>query len=481
MRSAARPMLISSMFFAFLFFAKTSFSQYYIDASANLPDNGTSAQAKDVLAVDIDSDDDMDIILAHEFQNNVILLNNGLGVFVRGNVGIPAGEEHDSEAIAVADFDLNGAKDIIFVSEDDFEHEYYWNVGDGTLETPSISLPFTVCRAVLAEDFNNDDIPDLMLGNDGQNMILINNGGTGEFINESFDRIPLIEDLTQDIKASDVDMDGDIDLFIANEDINRLLINNGSGFFTDEGTDRLPQGLNIDSRTVLFEDVDMDGDDDIFLCNVEFSPGKDAQNRLFLNDGSGFFEDVTEAYLPAFMDQSLDAVFTDFDFDGDPDLLVANVLGIPIYAYTNNGAGIFSEATDLVFGGSPIAIEAFGIAKADFNGDGFEDIYICNRDGKDKLLIRDPEVVSASEIYKSELQVFPNPIEEYFTVTGIEENNDLHFELTTISGNFIHALEPVATNASSLEFRIPENLTNGFYILNIRSKTEYLSFPLIIK
>jgi len=91
-------------------------AQYYIDASNNLPDDPSSFQSKDILAVDIDNDGDIDVVLANEFQNNVVLLNNGQGVFSQGGAGIPPTEEHDSEAITVADFNgdgLRGCQSII--------------------------------------------------------------------------------------------------------------------------------------------------------------------------------------------------------------------------------------------------------------------------------------------------------------------------------------------------------------------------------
>jgi len=453
-------------------------AQYYIDASENLPDDATSFQTKDVLTTDIDDDGDMDIILANEFQNNVVLVNNGMGMFSQAGQGIPINQEHDSEAITVADFNGDGMTDLIFVSEDDFEHEYYWNAGSATFTRPPLFLPFTECRAVVAEDFNGDNIPDVMLGNNGQNMMLINDGA-GEFINETFDRIPFLEDKTQDIKSKDLDGDGDMDLFVANEDGNRLLINNGSGVFSDESSSRLPQNLNIDSRTVLLEDVDMDDDIDVFLCNVEFSPGKDPKNRLFLNDGQGNFSDFTEAYLPIYTDQSLDAVFTDFDFDGDPDLIVANVLGIPLYAYTNNGLGKFSEATTAIFG-SLITVEAFGIVKADFNGDDFEDVYICNRDGKDLLLLRDPTVLSNENLQQLEAQIYPNPVQSTFSLEGDLGNEDWTFQIVSLDGKASYPLQTISDQTNQKTFKLPTHLANGVYWFHAQSETQVGTFRLVV-
>ncbi len=477
MRSAATHKLLGVILLLCIL-PGMAIGQYYINFSSNLPDDDASFQTKDVLAVDIDNDGDLDIILANEFQNNVVLLNNGQGLFTRGNVGIPTEEEHDSEAIAIADFSMNGSQDLIFVSEDDFEHEYYWNNGGGSFTEPPLFLPYTTCRAALGKDFNGDNIPDLMLGNNGQNMMLINNGA-GEFINETFDRIPFLDDLTQDLAMSDVDGDGDMDIFVANEDVNRLLINNGSNVYLDESSSRLPQGLNIDSRTVLFEDVDLDGDDDIYLCNVEFSAGKDAKNRLFLNDGQGYFNDVTEAYLPSYTDQTLDAAFTDFNFDGYPDIIVANVLGIPMFAYINNGNGKYTESTNLILG-SMDPVEAFGIVAADFNGDGYEDLYVCNREGKDVLLIRDPSVLSNNNLKKLEANLYPNPVTDNFILEGEFSNQEWTFQLFDTNGKMIRTLEPNEVSNHRFEFNTPDDLANGVYFLNAKSTEEVGVFRLVV-
>ncbi len=478
MRSVATQQLLLAVFILLVYLPNQSFGQYYIDVSSNLPDDDASFLTKDVLAVDIDNDGDIDIILANEFENNVVLLNNGSGVFTRGDVGIPINEEHDSEAIAVGDFNGNGHLDLLFVSEDDFEHEYYWNSGGASFTVPPLFLPFTTCRAIEAKDFNGDNIADIMLGNNGQNMMLINDGN-GDFINQTFDRIPFVDDLTQDIATTDVDGDGDLDIFVANEDVNRILINNGAGVFLDESNARLPQGLNIDSRTVKFEDVDLDGDQDIYLCNVEFVPGKDPKNRLYLNDGNGYFSDFTEAYLPAYTDQTLDAVFTDFDFDGDPDLIAANVLGIPLIAYINNGAGKYTEATNVIFG-SPIAVEAYGIVAADFNGDSFEDIYVSNREGKDVLLIRDPNVLANDKVEKIEASIYPNPVRSSFVLEGDFSNENWRFQLLDTNGKQVASIHPTVSSNQQFHFNTPENLSNGVYFLNATSAKKSGLFKLIV-
>ncbi len=478
MRSAITSSILLRVLILFCILPNMTVAQYYIDSSDNLPDADASFQTKDVLAVDIDGDGDMDVVIANEFQNNVVLINDGMGVFTRGGMGIPLDEEHDSEAITIADFSGNEELDLIFVSEDDFEHEYYWNEGSGNFIEPALSLPLTNCRAVDASDFNGDNIPDLMLGNNGQNFMLINDG-VGAFINETFDRIPFVDDKTQDIATNDIDNDGDLDIFLADEDSNRLLINDGTGVFVDESAERLPQGVNLDSRTGIFEDVDMDGDSDLFLCNVEFSVGKNPKNRLYLNDGNGFFTDHTDTNTPDYTDQTLDAVFTDLDFDGDPDLILANILGIQMSAYLNDGNGKFTDHTELIFG-TPYTIEAFSITKADFNGDDVEDIYIGNKEGKDILLIRDPNVVANKAVNTIDAKLFPNPVYNKLVLEGDFLHDFWTFQIFDLAGNLIVPFKQREVSDQQITFELPRNIANGIYFLNAVSNHKEGRFKFVL-
>ena len=222
-------------FILFNFLVLIVSAQMYSDASSNLPDNGAKGQSMDVRAVDVDGDEDLDIILANEFQGNSILTNDGNGNFTNTSSGNLPQVVHDSEDIAVADFNGDGELDLVFCSEDDFVHEYYWGDGNGSFSTATFQLPNSVSNAVTSTDFNNDSIPDLLFGNAGQNVLLINDGD-GDFVNETASRLPSNSNVTQDLRLADIDGDDDLDIFVGNEDGNRLLINNGNGIFTDESS-----------------------------------------------------------------------------------------------------------------------------------------------------------------------------------------------------------------------------------------------------
>ena len=117
--------------------------------------------------------------------------------------------------------------------------------------------------------------------------------------------------------AADLDDDGDVDIVIACEYApNWLLINDGTGVLPDESDARLPRTTG-DHEDVAIADHDRDGDADLVFV------GKDDQvSGYHLNDGNGYFSDVTDR-LPR-RGTSNAVVALDVDWDGDADLVIGN-------------------------------------------------------------------------------------------------------------------------------------------------------------
>ncbi len=474
---------------ALFLFAKTAQAQLYTNSPANLPATATK-QSMDLQAADLDSDGDLDIVKANEFQANNILRNNGQGVFTAAPAGSLPAVNKDSEDVAVADFNGDGHLDLVFCSEDNITlgqvnvHEYYLGDGTGKFTAAPFQLPDSEANAVITADINGDEKPDLFFGNKGTTTVLINNGD-GTFANES-NRVPAIQRTTQDLALADVDGDGDMDLFAGNENGNLLFINDGTGHFADESAARLPQGVNMETRKVAFGDVDGDNDADVFLSNVAFIQGKNPQNRLYLNDGTGHFSDATATNLPADTYHTIDAIFEDVDLDGDLDLVVGNVFGGPLQVYQNDGKGVFSDATAEVLGQNYF-IDALGVIAADLNGDGLRDLYVCHRltpqnNSKDLLLLRNtPVSVKDKKSKEPTVLLYPNPASTHFFLLADVSQVD-SVRLLELDGRKVADLQTYQITDGIFKCLLPNTSLRkgGAYAVEIHSKKQTLRRVLFV-
>lgn len=362
---------------------------YFIDISADaLPAKTSAPNAMGATAADLDADGDADLVIAIEYGSNRVLLNDGFGRFRDTPLSGPSGDHED---VAVADYDRDGDLDLVFIGEDDQVLGYHLNDGEAGFSDVSERLPGrATSNTVVAVDVDGDSDIDLVTANAGLDFVWINDGH-GRFSDESATRLPPYDDISQDIAVGDVDGDGDADLVFGNEDQNRLYLNDGAGHFAEA---LLPlRTTPEETRDADLADVDGDGDLDLYFANVRiFNADRDQQDRLLLNDGSGRFTDATATHLEPDDELTTSVAFIDYDRDGDLDLirgrmgdLRARRSDFGLLAFANDGDGRFTAAPDVIPSGT--GANAFDIEVADVNGDGRFDLFVASRGGPDRLLI----------------------------------------------------------------------------------------------
>lgn len=203
------------------------------------------------------------------------------------------------------------------------------------------------------------------------------------------------------VASGDFDNDGWVDLYVTNFGSNQLLRNNGDSTFSDvtEASGADDKGWSVSAS---FVDFDRDGWLDLYVTNyVEFSVAKrrhclnpmgaadycdpdaypSADDRLFRNLGDGTFEDVSVAAgIRVEPRTGLGIASADFDLDGWPDLYVAND-GMSNLLFMNNGDGTFRD--DTLLAGCAVNSEgqreaSMGVHAADVDNDGDEDIFLTH-------------------------------------------------------------------------------------------------------
>jgi len=130
-------------------------------------------------------------------------------------------------------------------------------------------------------------------------------------------------------------------------------------------------GIDIYGHSgVAVGDIDNDGFDDLYVCQPAGLP-----NRLYRNRGDGTFDDITETSGVGILENTACALFADFDNDGRQDLLVVRANG-PLL-FLNQGDGKFRLKPDAFQFANPPQGTFTGAAAADYDGDGWLDVYFC--------------------------------------------------------------------------------------------------------
>lgn len=336
---------------------------------------------------DFDKDGDLDIAVAVEDGTNRLYLNDGKARFTH-KAGVFSATAADGEDLAVEDFDQDGNLDVIFVMEDGGVHQYYLGNGDASFRDVSARIPPCQANAVEAADVDKDGWKDVIIacaggGSGAQDLLLINDR-KGSFVNGTAARLPALTESSQDIKAADLDGDGDLDLVVGNESgRNRLLLNDGAGKFADAAAN-LPIPYQEETREVLLVDVDNDGDRDIVFCNLTCNAcgtfTRNPQARLLINDGKAKFTDETSARMPPNTFSSWDGGYLDFDADGDQDLILCAITvpgftGLQARAYRNDGKGRFTDVTAEAMPAGA-AGRLWDVEAADLDKDGTLDVFM---------------------------------------------------------------------------------------------------------
>jgi signal transduction histidine kinase len=369
--------------------------------------------------------------------------NPGFSSFKLTNYGIDLDNEY---GVALVDLNGDGKTDIFSVCISDynrlyinrlksgadsvkgnfFREEGFIRKSGGTFDSKNESSYAELKLGVTVADVDNDGDEDIYICYlNSRNKLLLNNGG-GMFRDVSLQPNRACDNFNRSTAAAftDVDLDGNVDLYVTSEnESNKLFKNDGTGHFTDitssagletisggscatfsdingdglpdlcvtfwyernriylnetkngwikfreitEETD-LAKAPPVKSNGVTFADINNDGFPDLFIAN------KNEENKIYLNNGKGNFRDVTNNYLEKRIFLSNGGVFADFDNDGYQDLYLTNVGTNVLYKNVN---GLFFKDVTSDFG-ADMSGYSTGSAAGDLDNDGNIDLYVAN-------------------------------------------------------------------------------------------------------
>jgi hypothetical protein len=385
--------------------------------------------APGVAVFDYDNDGDLDIYVTNGpgkpnslYSNQFMETGKVSFIDVAAAAGVTATSQ-DSSGVCFGDIDNDGFEDLYVtgVGEDNI---LYHNNGDGTFTDITLSAVIGAGSAYHSGcamgDFNGDGRLDIVISNtydnwnrrDPQfidrldetlepNQLFMQDGSPGNihFVDASASSgIQKIVGLpggsfTWSVAAVDIDQDGDTDILWTDvqgvlpntpaddRGYNRLFLNDGTGHFTDVSYERK---LNYPGTWMglAFGDFNCDGNMDFFSTNLGgWLGGPQSSPQWFLGQKDGTFANPGVGALNA-LPFGWGDVATDYDNDGDQDIIyygddaVLTVIGMdnPGVVLQNPGCSAKFTVDQHALKTDHRFREVNGVAKGDFNNDGFEDI-----------------------------------------------------------------------------------------------------------
>jgi hypothetical protein len=280
--------------------------------------------------------------------------------------------------------------------------------------SPEKYLPESTGAGCAFLDYDNDGWMDIYLVNSGKcdfvtpnpplRNALYKNNRDGTFTDVTDKAGVASGGFGQGVAVGDYDRDGFQDLYVTQYGRSILYHNNGDGTFTD-ATEKAGVGVVGWASSAVWFDYDNDGLLDLFVGQfVDFSKElnkpcgvhedgrrhfcipqiyKPMPSWLFHNNGDGTFTDVSKSSgISSSLGKVWGVVATDINNDGRMDLFVTNDT-VANFLFVNQGGGKFVETgteAGVAFGLTGKPRSGMGVDSADFNQDGWQDLFVANID-----------------------------------------------------------------------------------------------------
>ncbi|UCC79680.1 MAG: VCBS repeat-containing protein, partial [Candidatus Zixiibacteriota bacterium] len=338
-------------------------------------------------------------------------------------------ESYEMRKIFSADLNGDGFNDLMGASQ------YFFNNGDGTFYLAFEDTLGGATRDICADDYNGDDIVDIVYAQNYANtgiFILWGLGG-GNFS----DRDTLVlGDFNSRLVSADFDNDNDIDLLYGNNSGNFTLLNDGNGNFTPLAIDGLAMG------DLITTDLNNDGIVDIAGTGTQSCNGIP---RYMLGIGNGDFEEIQTAFvITAYIACAI--VAEDFNLDGYVDLVICDNDDPTVYCGYNDGLLEFGNQDALPYGYTG----GLGMAAGDLNGDGDTDLIVGNADDSLTIVLSLASAHSNRILVPDDLPTIAGAIDYAWNLDTIIVQPGTYSELLNFGGkNLVLASQYMLTGDQS--------------------------------
>jgi Flp pilus assembly secretin CpaC len=311
-----------------------------------------------------------DLAVVNEIDNSLtILVNQGTGTFL-ASAGSPislgtkrANAPAIAPSIASAVLTTSGFHDLLVTDPITNNVQVLLSNGDDTFKQATNS-PITVGQqpsAIITGDFNADGFQDFVVTNFTDNtfsLFLGNGDGTFKPAAGSPFALPTAATGPIAMTAADFNSDGNLDLAIANQTTNNVIVLLGNGNATFNLATGSPFAVGKSPVAIATGDVNNDSHPDLAVVNQT-----DNTVSVLLGNGDGTFTAAPNSPLGTGVAPTA-VTITDFNADGNPDIAVTDPQTDSVSVFLGLGQGLFAPAFELPVGTNPTAILAASLSGA---------------------------------------------------------------------------------------------------------------------
>jgi hypothetical protein len=352
--------------------------------------------------------------------------------------------------------------------------------------SPDYYLPETTGAGCAFLDYDNDGWTDIYLVNSGEcdffhpnpplRNALYRNNRDGTFTDVTLKAGVPGGGYGMGVAVGDYNGDGFPDLYVTQYGRSILYRNNRDGTFTDV-TEKAGVAAPGWASSAVWFDYDNDGKLDLFVCRfVDFDKSKNKfcgnertgeryycipkvyqpmRSWLFHNNGDGTFTDVTQqSGIGKVLGKAWGVVATDINNDGLLDLFVANDT-VANFLFANRGRGRFEEiglAAGVAYSQDGRARSGMGVDSADFDQDGWEDLFVTNVDQEMYSLYRNNHDESFDDVAGPNGIAATTRLMSGWGFKFFDYDNDGNMDLFIANG---HPDDRIEQHASRVEYKEP--------------------------